>query len=93
MQWGPYDTQLSPWHPGHFHAGGLLTQRPGEPSMRNGPQHQPGLVQAAGKVPTRVQPRFQAEEKGTHLASPTPTQGRAGLELALETGHQCRFKC
>lgn len=46
-----------------------------------------------GMCPHRVQPRFQAEEKGTHLASPTPTQGRAGLELALETGHQCRFKC
>lgn len=37
-----------------------------------------------GRCPHRAEPRFLAEEMSTHLASPTPTQGRAGLELTWE---------
>lgn len=65
-------------------AGTQGTCRFGEHSIEKWPHHQPGLAQAAGRYPHRAEPHFQAEEVGTHLALPTLTQGRAGLELALE---------
>lgn len=52
----------------------------GELSMGNIPHHQPGLIQAAGKYPHRVEPRFQAEETVTHLASLTSTHSRTGWQ-------------
>lgn len=65
-------------------AGTQGTFRFGEPSIEKWPHHQPGLKEAAGRYLHRAEPRFQAEEMGTHLALPTLTQGRAGFELAFE---------
>lgn len=80
MRRGLCGTQLGPWHPGPSTLRALLAQQLGEPSVGNGPHHQPGLTHAARKVPTQGRAQTQAEEMA--YTRPHPHLPEAGLPRA-----------